>query len=82
MASKKIGERKIDQMSWLTKQEAMTYVNVSEEIFDTDWRPYLNRYDVGKRSPMYKKAQIDAFMESRLCIKGRPFEEWRPRTIG
>ena len=78
MASKKKLERKIDQMKWLTKQEAMTYVDKCEVIFDEDWMPYLNRYDNGG-TLMYKKEQIDAFMEHRLAISGMPFSTWSPR---
>ena len=81
MARMKRLERKIDQLSWLTKQEAMTYVNSNtEEIFNVDWKPYLNIYDGGGKSYLFKKAQIDAFMEKRLAIKGKPFEEWVPRS--
>lgn len=79
MASKKKLERKIDQMVWLTKQEAMTYVDKCESIFDDDWKPYLNQYDNGG-TLMFKKAQIDEFMEHRKAISGMPFSMWRPRT--
>ena len=79
MASKKKLERKIDQMKWLTKQEAMTYVDKCEAIFDEDWKPYLNQYDNGG-GIVFKKEQIDAFMEHRLAISGMPFSMWKPRT--
>ena len=83
MASAKAAEIGIGEARWLSKAQAMAWVGVkTEENFNTDWRPYLNLYDNGGKGGRYDKKQIDAFMESRLCIKGRPFEEWRPRTIG
>ena len=81
MASKKKLERKIDQMTWLTKQEAMTYVNRGETLFDDQWKPYLNQYDNGGEM-MFKKEQIDSFMEYRIAVEGRPFNTWSPRTLG
>ena len=79
MASIKKLERKIDQMVWLTEQEAMTYVDKCQSIFEEDWKPYLNQYDNGG-TLMFKKAQIDEFMEHRKAISGMPFSMWRPRT--
>ena len=78
MASKKKLERKIEQMTWLTKQEAMTYVDKCESIFDQDWKPFLNQYDNGG-SILYKKSQIDEFMEFRKVITGMPFTAWMHR---
>jgi len=78
MASKKKLERKIEQMTWLTKQEAMTYVDKCESIFDQDWKPFLNQYDNGG-SIVYKKSQIDEFMEFRKVITGMPFTSWMHR---
>lgn len=80
MASKKKLERKIDQMVWLTKQEAMTYVDRCETLFDSQWKPYLNMYDNGGEM-MFKKSQIDEFMEHRKVLTGKPFTEWTPRSI-
>ena len=82
MAAKKILDRHLNELTWLTKQEAMTHVNVkSEKVFDEDWKPYLNMYDNGGKGLVFKKAQIDAFMEYRKAISGSPFEMWRPRSI-
>ena len=80
MASRRKLERRIDQMGWLTKQEAMTYVDRGETLFDSQWKPYLNQYDNGGEL-MFKKEQIDAFMEYRKVIEGKSFSEWTPRSI-
>lgn len=76
MARTKQLKRELNQLEWLTKQEAMTWVNVSEEIFNAQWRPFLNMYDNGGKGPMFSKRQIDDFMAHRLAIKGNPFEYW------
>lgn len=81
MASKKRLERRISEIDFLTEQEAMTYVDVNESIFKTDWKPYLNLHNNGKLNELlYDKAQIAAFMRYRKVIEGRAWETWTPRT--
>jgi hypothetical protein len=72
--------RNIAQMDFLTKQETLTYLNVSDEVFKEEWKPYLNIYDNGGKGPMFKKQQIKDFMEYRKAIQGRPFEDWRHKA--
>lgn len=80
MCRTKAMPRNIAEMDYLTKQEALTYLNVSEEVFVAEWKPYLNIYDNGGRGTMYKKQQIKDFMEYRCQIKGQPFEAWRHKA--
>ena len=76
MARTKRLERDLAQVDYITKQEAMTLLDVPDEVFKEEWQPFLNLYDVGCRSPRYSKSQMYAFVEYRCSIKGRPFEEW------
>ena len=80
MARTKALPRDIAKMDFLTKQEAVTYINVSDDVFKDEWQPYLNIYDNGGRGPMYKKQQIIDFFEYRCSIKGRSFEEWHHKN--
>ena len=80
MARTKRLERNLAQVDYITKQEAMTLLDVPDEVFKEEWQPFLNLYDVGCRSPRYSKAQMYAFVEYRCSIKGRPFEEWHHKN--
>lgn len=59
----------LDELSWITIKEAMAYVRVkTEETFKRDWVPYLNQYR-GSNGVLFKKAEIDRLIESRLEIE-------------
>ena len=77
MARTKRLPRILSQVDYITKQEAMTLLDVPDEVFKEDWQPFLNQYYVGSRSMRFSKAQIYAFVEYRCAIKGRSFEEWK-----
>lgn len=81
MARTKRLERKLNEVRWLSKQEAITYIDISDDEFKEDWKPYLNLYDNGGKGPRYKKDQIDDFMEYRKIVEGRPFDEWVPKSL-
>lgn len=81
MARAKRLERRLDEVRWLSKQEAITYIDISDDEFKTDWKPYLNQYDNGSKGARFKKDQIDEFMEHRKIITGKPFEEWQPKSL-
>ena len=70
MARVKASEITIGEARWLTKPQAMAWVNVkTEEIWNNLWRPYLNLYDNGGKVGVYDKLQIDRLMEQRIVIK-------------
>lgn len=78
MASAKAAEIGIGEARWLDKAQAMAWVGVKTEAkFNEDWKPYLNIHDNGGKSGMFDKQQIDAFMEYRKAITGKPFTEWK-----
>lgn len=81
MARTKRLERKLDEVRWLSKQEAITYIDISDDEFKEDWKPYLNMYDNGGKGPRFNKEQIDQFMEYRKVIDGKPFKEWVPKSL-
>ena len=81
MARTKRLEHKLDEVRWLSKQEAITYIDICDDEFKTDWRPYLNQYDNGSKGARFDKRQIDNFMEHRKIITGKPFEEWVPKSL-
>ena len=80
MARTKRLERNLAQVDYITKQEAMTLLDIPDEVFKADWQPYLNIYDVGARGPRYSKAQLNAFVEYRKQIEGLPFEQWKHKS--
>ena len=83
MASRKAAEISIGEARWLSKAQAMAWVGVQTEAkFDDDWKPYLNLHDNGGKGGRYDKQQIDAFMEYRKAIQGKPFEEWHHKITG
>jgi hypothetical protein len=83
MASRKAAEIGIGEARWLSKSQAMAWVGIQTEAkFDDDWKPYLNLHDNGGKGGRYDKQQIDAFMEYRKAIQGKPFEEWHHKITG
>ena len=75
--STKAAEIGIGDARWLNKSQAMAWVGVQTEAkFNEDWAPYLNLHDNGGKGGRYDKKQLDAFMEYRKAITGKPFTEW------
>ena len=72
MSRVKASEITIGEARWLTKAQAMAWVNVkTEEIWNNLWRPYLNLYCNGGKVGVYDKRQIDRLMEQRIEIKAQ-----------
>lgn len=67
-------EISIGEARWLTKAQAMAWVQVKTEAkFNEEWAPYLNLYGTGGKAGVYDKQQIDAVMAQRVQIVGRPY---------
>jgi hypothetical protein len=72
MSRVKASEITIGEARWLTKAQAMAWVNVkTEEVWNNLWRPYLNLYGNGGKASVYDKRQIDRLMEQRIEIKAQ-----------
>ena len=72
MSRVKASDITIGEARWLTKPQAMAWVNVkTEEVWNNLWRPYLNLYGNGGKVGVYDKRQIDRLMEQRIEIKAQ-----------
>lgn len=62
-------EMSIGERRWMTKSQAMAWLQICEEVFDREWKGKLHVYSNGSRAAIYDRLQIDRLMERRIEIK-------------
>jgi len=70
MPTQKAAPITIGEKRWLTKPEAMAWVNRCEPIFDRDFLPYLDRF-AGGHGPNFDKRQVDKRQEYLLQMEAQ-----------